>query len=112
MPMFDTEPTSIAATTTYKKRKSYFLLTYKDVLQEDFDSGIYSIEIFHLQTGNSKQQTTNRKVNMALKPTHQWGTTKCSSNRGCRVPSVQTARRPTSKQEKQQHENKKPLNKQ
>jgi hypothetical protein len=73
--MFDTEPTSIAATVTYKKRKSYFLLTYKDVLQEDFDSGISSIEISHLQTANRKQQTTNRKLNMAPKPTRQWGTT-------------------------------------
>jgi hypothetical protein len=110
--MFDTEPTSIAATVTYKKRKSYFLLTYKDVLQEDFDSGISSIEISHLQTANSKQQTTNRKLNMAPKPTRQWGTTEASSNRGCRIPSVQTATRPTGKQEQQQQENKKPVNKQ
>jgi hypothetical protein len=42
-------------------------------MQEDFDSGISSIENFHLQSGNNKQQTMNGKVNMAPKPTHQWG---------------------------------------
>jgi hypothetical protein len=73
--MFDTKTTSIAATVTYKKRKLYFLLTQKDVLQEDFDSSIYSIEILHLQTANTKQKITNRKLNMASKPTRQWGTT-------------------------------------
>jgi hypothetical protein len=52
----------------------YFLLTYKDVLQEDFDSGIPSSEISHLEIANSKQQTMNRKLNMAPKPTCQWGT--------------------------------------
>ena len=51
------------------------VVTYKDFLQVDFDSGIPSIEISYLQTGNNKQQTTNRKVNMALKPTLQWGMT-------------------------------------
>jgi hypothetical protein len=51
------------------------VLTYKDALQEDFDSGIPSIENFYLQTGNRKEKTTNRKVNMALKPIRQWGTT-------------------------------------
>jgi hypothetical protein len=74
--MFNTEPTSIASTLTYKKRKSYFLLTYKHVLQEDFDSGISSIEISHLQTTNSKHKTMNRKINMAPKPTCQCGMTK------------------------------------
>jgi hypothetical protein len=28
-----------------------------------------------LQTGNRKQQRTNTNVNLATKPTHQWGTT-------------------------------------
>jgi hypothetical protein len=50
------------------------VLTYKDVLQEDFDSNIPSIENLYLQTGNRKEKTTNRKVNMELKPICQWGT--------------------------------------
>jgi hypothetical protein len=33
------------------------------------------LKFFYLQTGNNKQQTMNRKVNMAPKPTRQWGTT-------------------------------------
>jgi hypothetical protein len=35
---------------------------------------------------------------------------KGSSNRGSRIPSVQTAIRPTGKQEQQQHENNKSVN--
>jgi len=53
-PMFNKEPTSIVAIVTHGKRKSYFLPTYKDVLQEYFDSGIPSSEISHLQTANRK----------------------------------------------------------
>jgi hypothetical protein len=71
--MFDIENTSIATTMMYMKTKSYFLLTYKDVMQEDFDSGILSSGIYHLKTANRKQQTKNRKLNMAPKPTCQWG---------------------------------------
>jgi ribosome biogenesis protein Nip4 len=52
------------------------VVTYKDVLQDDFDLGIPSIEIFYLQTGNRKQQTMNRKETMALKLPCQWGTKK------------------------------------
>jgi hypothetical protein len=51
------------------------VVTYKYVLQEDFDSGIPSIENVYLQNGNSKQQTMNRKATMALEPTHERGTT-------------------------------------
>jgi hypothetical protein len=51
--MFVTKTTSIAATMTYRKRKPYFLLTYKDVLQENFDSGIPSSEFSHLQTATA-----------------------------------------------------------
>jgi hypothetical protein len=53
--MLDTEPTSITTIVTHRKRKSYFLLTYKDVLQDDFDSGIPNTQISHLQTANNKR---------------------------------------------------------
>jgi hypothetical protein len=82
------------------------VVTYKDVLQEDFDSGIPSIENFYLQTGNNKQQTTNRKETMALEPTREWGMTEAQfqsrmqnpnpancnnrSNCGCRISTLQS----------------------
>jgi hypothetical protein len=47
------------------------VVTHKGVLQEDFDSGIPSIENSYLQTANSKQQTTNRNETMALKLTRE-----------------------------------------
>jgi len=41
-------------------------------MQEDFDSGILSIEISYLQIGNNKQQTMNKSATLALKLTRQW----------------------------------------
>jgi hypothetical protein len=51
------------------------VVTYEDVLQEDFGSSIPSIENSYLQTGNSKQQPTNRNATMTLRLTGEWGTT-------------------------------------
>jgi len=51
------------------------VVTYEDVLQDDFGSSIPSIGNSYLQTGNSKQQPTNRNATMALTVTYEWGTT-------------------------------------
>jgi hypothetical protein len=49
---------------------------------------------------------------MTLKPTLNGERQKASSNRGCRIPSTQTATTPTGKQKQQQHANKQEINEQ
>jgi hypothetical protein len=82
------------------------VVTYEDVLQEDFGSGIPSIENSYLQTGNSKQQPTNRNATTTLRLTGEWGMTEAQSqswmqnpyrancnnrsNCGCRTPTLQS----------------------
>jgi hypothetical protein len=50
-------------------------VTQKDVLQQDFEAGIPSIENSCLQAANSKQQTRNSNETMAQKLTRERGMT-------------------------------------
>jgi hypothetical protein len=50
-------------------------VTQKDVLQEDFEPGILSIENSYLQAANSKQKTRNRNETMAMKLIRERGMT-------------------------------------
>jgi hypothetical protein len=49
-----------------------------------------------LQTGNSKQQRTNTNVNLATKPTRQWGTTTTTTTT---IGKQETSQQATSKQQ-------------
>jgi hypothetical protein len=62
---------------TFKNKDKILVVavTQKDVLQEDFEPGIPSIENSCLQAANSKQQTRNSNETMAPKLTRERGTT-------------------------------------
>lgn len=51
------------------------VVTYEDVLEEDFRLGIPSTENSYLQTRNRKQQPMNKNATTTMIPTSEWGTT-------------------------------------
>jgi hypothetical protein len=64
-------------TYTFKNKDKILVIeiTQKDVLQQDFEPRIPSIENSCLQAANRKQQTRNRNETMAQRITRERGTT-------------------------------------
>jgi hypothetical protein len=64
-------------TLTFKNKEKILVVaaTQKDVMQQDFEAGIPSIENSFLQAANNKQQTRNNNETMAQNLTRQRGMT-------------------------------------